>query len=55
MILLLCMVIKEKKILGKSPTDGLDETTIIAVTKYSINFTERQKNLLESTLQWKQQ
>ena len=32
---------KDILILGKSPTDGLDDATITAETKYSINFTEQ--------------
>ena len=32
-------------VLGKSPTDGLDDATLIAEKAYSINFTERQKKL----------
>ena len=32
-------------ILGKGPTDGLDDTTLTAEAEYSINFTEQQKEL----------
>ena len=47
---------KDILILGKSPTDGLDDATITAETEYSINFTEQEKKiwLFESILQWKQ-
>ena len=47
---------KDILILGKSPTDGLDDATITAETEYSINFTEQDKQiwLFESILQWKQ-
>ena len=40
-IVLLCMVIIKKDILvfGEGPTQGLDDTTITAKAKYSINFT----------------
>ena len=34
---------KDILILGKSPTDGLDDATITAETEYSINFTEQEK------------
>ena len=30
-------------ILGKDPTDGLDDTTLIAEKEYCINFIEQQK------------
>ena len=44
---------KDILILGKSPTDGLDDATITAETEYSINFTEQEKKiwLFESILQ----
>ena len=34
---------KDILILGKGPTDGLDDTTLTAEKEYSINFTEQQK------------
>ena len=45
---------KDILILGKSPTEGLDDAPITAETKYSINFTEQYKKiwLFESILQW---
>ena len=35
---------KDILILGKVPTQGLDDTTLTAEKEYSINFTEQQKN-----------
>ena len=43
------MLIMEKKnisILGKGPTDGLDDTTLTTETEYLINFSEQQNILL---------
>ena len=34
---------KDILILGKRPTDALDDTTLTAEKEYSINFTEQQK------------
>ena len=34
---------KDILILGKSPTDGLDDITLAAEKEYSVNFTERHK------------
>ena len=36
---------KDILILGKVPTDGLDDTTLIAEKEYSINFTEQNKKI----------
>ena len=36
---------KDILILGEGPTQGLDETTLTAVVKYSINFTQQIKDL----------
>ena len=43
------MLITRKKdilILGESPTQGLDETTLTAEKKYSINFTEHNEKIV---------
>ena len=43
-------------ILGKCPTQGLDNTTLTAEAEYSIKLTKQtMKILVKSTLQWKQQ
>ena len=49
---------KEKSILiiGKEPTQGLVETTLITEAKYPIKiYTTKQKICNKSTLKWKQQ
>ena len=35
-------------ILGKGPTQGLDDTTLVAKTKYTINFTQSGKRFVLS-------
>ena len=47
----LCMLIIEKKyilILGKGPTQELDDNTLTAENEYSINFTEQHKKFILS-------
>ena len=39
------MLIIEQKILGEGITQGLDDTTLTAEKKYSINFTQNKKKL----------
>ena len=43
-----CMLIIKKDILvlGEAPTQGLDDTTITAVAKYSINFSRSQRKFV---------
>ena len=39
--------------IGKCPTDGLEDSTITAEAKYSVNITKlRKKICLNFTLQW---
>ena len=44
-----CMLIIKKDILvlGEAPTQGLDDTTITAEAKYSVNFARSKKGLVE--------
>ena len=44
-----CMVIIKKDILvlGEAPTQGLDDTTITAETKYFVDFARSKKGLVE--------
>ena len=37
---------KDISILGEGPTQGLDDTTLTAEAKYSINFTQSGKNFV---------
>lgn len=46
---------KDILIFGKDPVDGLDDTAITREGGYSLNFSEKQKNLRKSTWKWKQQ
>ena len=41
---------KEILILGKGPTQGLDDTTLNAEKKYSINFTEKKQKIVQACI-----
>ena len=48
---------KDILVLGQDPTDRLDDTTITAETKYSLNIanSKKKKKIFKSELQWKKQ
>ena len=48
---------KDILVLGEDPTDRLDDTTITAETKYSLNIanSKKKKKFFKSELQWKKQ
>ena len=46
---------KDILVIFEGPGQGLDDTTLIAETKYPINFTKSRKNFAKAKLKWKQQ